>query len=77
MHVLIVSFAPATIAAAAVSVALPYIADLGKEVAKSAAGEAGKAIREWVKGKLASDAGKEVVKDLEVCRQWEHFLRLR
>jgi hypothetical protein len=50
---------------------------LGKEVAKSAAGEAGKAIREWVKGKLASDAGKEVVKDLEVCRQWEHFLRLR
>jgi hypothetical protein len=49
----------------------------GKEAAKSAAGEAGKAVWEWVKGKLASDAGKEVVKDLEVCRQWEHFLRLR
>jgi hypothetical protein len=45
--------------AAAVNVAPPYIPDLGQEAAKSAAGEAGKAIREWVKGKLASDAGKE------------------
>jgi hypothetical protein len=58
------------IAAAVVSVALPYIADLGKEAAKSAAGEAGKAIWEWVKGKLASDAGEEVVK---VCCQRERL----
>jgi hypothetical protein len=42
---------------------------LGQEAAKSAAGEAGKAIWEWVKSKLASDAREEVVKDLEVCCQ--------
>jgi broad specificity phosphatase PhoE len=56
---------PATIAATAIGVALPYVADLGKEAAKSVAGEAGKSVWEWVKGKLASDAGKEVVQDFE------------
>jgi hypothetical protein len=56
---------PATIATTAVGVALPYIADLGKEAAKSAAGEAGKSVWQWVKGKLTSEASKEAIKDLE------------
>ena len=56
---------PATLAGTAIAVALPYVVALGKEAAKSAAGAAGKSVWEWVKGKLTSDAGKEVVKDLE------------
>jgi hypothetical protein len=68
---------PATIAAAAVSVALPYIADLGKEAASPRPERQAMRSGKRVKGKLASDAGKEVVKDLEVCCPWEHFLRLR
>ncbi len=53
---------PATLSVAAIAAALVA---LGKEAAKSAAGAAGKSVWEWVKGKLASEAGKEVVKDLE------------
>ena len=56
---------PATLSVAAITAALPYVVALGKEAAKSAAGAAGKSVWEWVKGKLASEAGKEVVKDLE------------
>src|ERR1700730_7803817 len=56
---------PATHAVTAITAALPYVATLGKEAAKSAAGAAGKSVWEWVKGKLTSEAGKEVVKDLE------------
>jgi hypothetical protein len=56
---------PATLAAAAITAALPYVVKLGKEAAKSAAGEAGKSVWQWVKGKLTSPAGQEAVKDLE------------
>ena len=56
---------PATLAAAAIAAALPYVVALGKEAAKSAAGEAGKSVWQWVKGKLTSAAGKEAVSDLE------------
>jgi hypothetical protein len=56
---------PATLSVAAFEIALPYVAKLGKEAAKSAAGEAGKSVWAWVKGKLTSDGGKEAVKDLE------------
>jgi hypothetical protein len=56
---------PATLAAAAIAAALPYVVTLGKEAAKGAAGAAGKSVWEWVKGKLTSAAGQEAVKDLE------------
>jgi ABC-type transporter Mla MlaB component len=56
---------PATLAAAAIAAALPYVVALGKEAAKGAAGAAGKSVWEWVKGKLTSAAGQEAVKDLE------------
>jgi hypothetical protein len=56
---------PATLAAAAITAALPYVVALGKEAAKEAAGEAGKSVWQWVKGKLTSAAGQEAVKDLE------------
>jgi hypothetical protein len=56
---------PATLATAAITAALPYVVTLGKEAAKGAAGEAGKSVWQWVKGKLTSAAGKEAVKDLE------------
>jgi hypothetical protein len=35
---------PVTLAAAAVSFVTPYLLDLGKEAAKSAAGESGKSV---------------------------------
>jgi hypothetical protein len=56
---------PAILAVTAITAALPYVAALGKEAAKSAAGAVGKSVWEWVKGKLTSEAGKEVVKDIE------------
>jgi hypothetical protein len=56
---------PATLTAAALAVALPYLLALGKEAAKGAAGEAGKSVWSWMKGKLTTDAGKQAVKDLE------------
>jgi hypothetical protein len=56
---------PATLAAAAIAAALPYVVTLGKEAAKGAAGAAGKSVWEWVTGKLTSPAGTEAVKDLE------------
>ena len=56
---------PVTLAAAAIAAAIPYVVALGKEAAKSAAGEAGKSVWQWVKGKLTSPAGKEAVNDLE------------
>jgi hypothetical protein len=56
---------PATLAVAAFEIALPYVAKLGKEVAKSAAGEAGKSVWEWVKGRLSSGVGKAAAEELE------------
>jgi hypothetical protein len=56
---------PTMAATTAIGVALPYLAMLGKKAAESAAGAAGKSAWEWLKGKLTSEAGKEVVKDLE------------
>jgi hypothetical protein len=56
---------PATLATAAIAASLPYLIAVGTEAAKGAAGAAGKSVWEWVRGKLASEAGKEVVKDLE------------
>jgi hypothetical protein len=56
---------PVTLAAAAVSFITPYLLDLGKEAAKSAAGESGKSVWDWIKGKLTSPAGAEAVGDVE------------
>lgn len=56
---------PVTLAAAAVSFVTPYLLDLGKEAAKSAAGESGKSVWAWIKGKLVSPAGAEAVGDVE------------
>jgi hypothetical protein len=56
---------PVTLAAAAVSFVTPYLLALGKEAAKSAAGESGKSVWEWIKGKLTTAAGAEAVGDAE------------
>jgi hypothetical protein len=56
---------PVTLAAAAVSFVTPYLLDLGKEAAKGAAGESGKSVWAWIKGKLISPAGAEAVTDVE------------
>jgi hypothetical protein len=56
---------PATLAAAAIVAATSYLAELGKEAAKSAAGAAGKSAWEWIKGKLTSATGQAAVADLE------------
>jgi hypothetical protein len=56
---------PVALATAAISAALPYLASFGKEVAKGIAGGAGKSIWDWVKSKLSSPAGEEVIKNLE------------
>src|ERR1700730_3281903 len=56
---------PAILAVTAITAALPYVAALGKEAAKSAAGAVGKSVWEWVKGKLKSEAGKEGANNVE------------
>ncbi|HXE26000.1 MAG TPA: hypothetical protein VN637_14025 [Roseiarcus sp.] len=56
---------PVTLASAAVSFVTPYLLSLGKEAAKSAAGESGKSVWTWIKGKLTSPAGAEAIKDIE------------
>ena len=58
---------PLTVAVAAITAAMPYVAALGKEAAKGAAGAAGKSVWEWVKGKLTSETGKEAITDLEIA----------
>ena len=60
---------PATFAAAAISFVAPYLISLGKEAAKSAAGEAGKSVWTWIKGKLISPAGAAAVADAEAAPQ--------
>lgn len=60
---------PATLAAAAVSFVAPYLVSLGKEAAKSAAGEAGKSVWGWIKGKLVSPAGAEAATSAETAPQ--------
>jgi hypothetical protein len=56
---------PATLAAAALAAVTPYLIDLAKDAAKQAAASAGKAVWDWIKDKLAGEAGKEAVADLE------------
>lgn len=57
---------PASLAAAAIAAAAFYLAELGKEAAKSAAGAAGKSVWEWIKGKLTSAGREDAVKDLRM-----------
>jgi hypothetical protein len=64
---------PVTLAAAAVSFVTPYLLDLGKEAAKSAAGESGKSVWAWIKGKLVSPAGAEAIKDIEETKEPENL----
>jgi hypothetical protein len=54
---------PATLAAAAIGAASSYLVALGKEAAKSAAGEAGKSVWQWLKGKLTSPDGKAAAEE--------------
>ena len=56
---------PVSLAAAAVSLVTPYLLMIGKEAAESAAGEAGKSVWSWIKGKLTSGAGPAAVNDFE------------
>jgi hypothetical protein len=56
---------PVTLAAAALTAVTPYLIDAAKDAAKQAAASAGKAVWDWVKGKLTGEAGKEAVADLE------------
>jgi len=59
---------PATLAAA-ISLVAPYLCSLGEEAAKSAAGEAGKSIWGWIKGKLISPLGAAAVAEVEKAPQ--------
>lgn len=56
---------PVTLAAAALAAATPYVAELAKDAAKAVASGAGKSVWDWIKGKLTSPAGQEVVAELE------------
>jgi hypothetical protein len=56
---------PGTLAATAIGAALPYLLAFGKEAAKGAAGGVGKTVWDWVKGKLTSSVGQEVIADFE------------
>ena len=58
---------PATLAAAALAAVTPYLLDFAKDAAKQAAASAGKAVWDWIKDKLAGEAGKEAVADLETA----------
>ena len=60
---------PTTLAAAAVSVVTPYLIQLGREAAKSAAGEAGKSVWIWIKSKLISPGGAAAAADAEAAPQ--------
>jgi hypothetical protein len=56
---------PVSLASAAVLFVTPYLVEIGKEVTKSVADEAGKSVWTWIKGKLTSPAGAETVADSE------------
>jgi hypothetical protein len=56
---------PVTLAATALAAATPYLIELGKDAAKAVASGAGKSVWDWIKGKLTSPAGQEVVAELE------------
>jgi hypothetical protein len=60
---------PATLAAVAISFVAPYLISLGKEAAKGAAGEAGKSVWTWIKGKLVSPLGAAAVAEAENAPQ--------
>jgi hypothetical protein len=56
---------PASLAAAALAAAVPYLLGLGKVAADEGAKAAGKTVFDWIKGKLTSASGKEAVEGLE------------
>lgn len=56
---------PETMAAYALTVATPYLLEFGKGAAKGAASGVGKSVWDWIRGKLTSPGGQEVVADLE------------
>ena len=60
---------PATLAAVAISFVAPYLISLGKDAAKGAAGEAGKSVWTWIKGKLVSPLGAAAVAEAENAPQ--------
>jgi hypothetical protein len=55
---------PASLAATAMTVVVPYLTQFGDEAVKGAGASAGKSVWDWITGKLSSPAGKEVVADL-------------
>src|SRR5271163_2942640 len=54
---------PASLAATAMTVVSPYLAEFGADAAKEVASSAGKSVWDWITGKLTSPAGQEVVAD--------------
>ena len=55
---------PASLAATAMTVVSPYLAQVGADAAKEVASSAGKSVWDWIKGKLTSPAGQEAVADM-------------
>jgi hypothetical protein len=55
---------PASLAATALGVVSPYLAQFGADAAKEVASSAGKSVWDWIKGKLTSAAGREAVADM-------------
>jgi hypothetical protein len=55
---------PASLAATAMTVVSPYLAEFGADAAKEVASSAGKSVWDWITGKLTSPAGQEVVADM-------------
>src|SRR5277367_882120 len=55
---------PASLAATAMTVVSPYLAQFGADAAKEVASSAGKSVWDWITGKLTSPAGQEVVADM-------------
>src|SRR5271154_6884815 len=56
---------PADLAATAMTVVSPYLAQFGADAAKEVASAAGKSVWDWIKGKLTSPAGQEAVAEFE------------
>ena len=55
---------PASLAADAMNVVSPYLAEFGADAAKEVASSAGKSVWDWIKGKLTSPGGQEAVTDM-------------
>ena len=56
---------PATLAAGALTVVAPYLAEFGSDLAKDAAKGSAKLVWDWIKAKLTSPGGQEAVAGLE------------